>query len=111
MLPCRQRRTMRLRSSQFVFLLLLTCSVQHWEHPALHLTQTAAAGQTSALTKRDHAPLRELQTSSPTLASVLSSTGGRLDAAAAAAQRTVWTMRLPAQACVAMAAHTSFLRA
>ena len=103
---------MRLRSSQFVFLLLLVCSVQTRESFALHLMAGAAFEpastemqpcETQSTTARQNLPA-----GSPTVRPVPER---HLDAASVAAEKTPWSMRRPALASAAVSSFTGFLRA
>jgi hypothetical protein len=103
---------MRLRSSQFVFLMLLICSVQVREECAWHLRDGAVSSRSaSALQQRDAAAssARQLNRLHLELERLMPSTS--LSAEAMELRRTVWTMRNPAQDSAAIASHTSFLRA
>jgi hypothetical protein len=103
---------MRLRSSQFVFLMLLVCSVQVREEYALHMMTGVVSGRIAGAThlretaaayaKPDHLLRRLIQSpAQPT----------QLDSASAAAHRAPWTMRNPALEATALVSFTSFLRA
>jgi hypothetical protein len=103
---------MRLRSSQFVFLLLLICSVQVREECAWHLRDRATSSRSaSALQQRDAAATsaRQLNRLHLELERLTPSTS--LSAEAIELHRTAWTMRAPAKRSTAIASHTSFLRA
>jgi hypothetical protein len=103
---------MRLRSSQFVFLMLLICSVQVREEYAWHLRDGAVSSRASSPAQQREAAARsarqlnrlclELERLSPAMS---------LSAAAMEAHRTVWTMPRPARESAAIVSHTSFLRA
>jgi hypothetical protein len=103
---------MRLRSSQFVFLMLLICSVQVREEYAWHLRDGAVSSRASSPAQQREAAANsarqlnrlclELERLSPSL---------RLSSAAMEVERTVWTMSRPALESTAMVSHTSFLRA
>jgi hypothetical protein len=103
---------MRLRSSQFVFLLLLVCSAQIHGDSASQLLSAAMQAQSAAVSTSSEdgsaiaSPLRhsaaDFTPSSATL---------RLDSAALAAHRIAWTMRRPASHSAAITSFTGFLRA
>ncbi len=103
---------MRLRSSQFVFLLLLVCSVQLREEYASNLMAGAIAGRSTVTAQHREAastaaePSRRLNLHLVRPAQMV-----RLSPAAAAAHGIVWSMARPALAAAATFSHTSFLRA
>ncbi len=100
---------MRLRSSQFVLLLLIACSVQIREECALRwVEQTVFGGSVRALVSR------EVKTQAGHFDS-LSKPRHRLASfdlppAAVAAQRVPWVMRRPASDFTAVAIYTGLLR-
>lgn len=103
---------MRLRSTQFVFLLLLVCSVQHREQCALHLLSSDISGQAANEPQRSTIaaaaaarPTPALQGRDPYTREI------RLDAASLAAHSTVWTVRRPARESAAVSSFTGFRRA
>ena len=103
---------MRLRSSKFVFLLLLVCSVQTREEFALHLTASSVSGRAGTEAQHREAGSADLRRSLPaSLPVVPSARQTRLSAASRAAHRTPWAMRRPALASVAVSSFTGFLRA
>ncbi len=103
---------MRLRSSKFVFLLLLVCSVQTREEFALHLIGSSVAKRAGTEAQHREAGSADLRRSLPASPPVDASTPEtRLDAASRAAHRTPWSMRRPALASAAISSFTGFLRA
>jgi hypothetical protein len=103
---------MRLRSSQFVFLLLLVCSVQIREEYASQLMADAIAGRTTLASQRNEAstapaePIDRLNLHRARPAQTL-----RLDPSALAAHRVAWTVRRPLRESAAVVSFTGFLRA
>ena len=102
---------MRLRSSQFVFLMLLLCSVQIRQEYALQLITDAISGHSDA-----PAPQREVirnpgQAFLPS-ASVVSDRQGSLGLPpqAIAAESVNWAMPHPAFASAAVSSYTGLLR-
>ncbi len=103
---------MRLRSSQFVFLMLLICSVQVREECAWHLRDGAISSRAaSASQQRDAASTTARQLSLLHLQLERLTPAISLSSEAIELHRTVWTMRTPAQGSTAIASHTSFVRA
>lgn len=103
---------MRLRSPQFVFLLLLVCSVQHREKCALQLMGGAHAGLASNDQQYyDIDPAIALPNRSASLSADQPAPETRLDPAALRAHSTPWAMRRPALASAAVSSFTGFLRA
>jgi hypothetical protein len=103
---------MRLRSSQFVFLVLLICSVQVREECAWHLRDRATSSRSaSAAQQRDAASTTARQLSKLHLELERLTPTTRLTPEAEELHRAVWTMPSPAQGSTAIARHTSFLRA
>jgi len=107
---------MRLRSSQFVFLLLLACSAQMCDVYASQLLAQANDGavqsQTPALaTARTDPSADASRLSRPAARLTRAGVAFNLDPAARAAHRVVWTMRRPASHSVAVTRFTGFLRA
>ncbi len=102
---------MRLRSSQFVFLLLIACSVQIREEHALRWAEQAISGASvRALTVYEvfnQAGVSRRSAGQPAVP--VASLG--LPPAALAAKREPWTMRRPASDSASIAAHTGLLRA
>ncbi len=110
--PVRDRLLMRLRSSQFVFLLLLVCSVQNRDVIALHLGAGEVSGSsTGELQQRNVASAAAEQHLPSPLAGDLFPREVPLDAASRAAQATPWSMRRPAMDSAAVSSFTGFLRA
>src|ERR1700761_998459 len=103
---------MRRRSSHFVFLVLLLCSVQLSEDFTLKLANGQVQRRASA------APLRHGIASLPAH-QVIAQAGAdihltmptQLDPAGWTAHRTVWTMSRPASAAASINWHTGLLRA
>jgi hypothetical protein len=103
---------MRLRPSQFVFLMLLICSVQLREEYVWHLRDGAVSSRSTSASQQREAASKsarhltrlclELERLTPAMS---------LSAAALESHRTVWTMSRPALESTAIASHTSFLRA
>ncbi len=102
---------MRLRSTQFVFLLLLACSVQMQGVCAAQLLAEAVGVRTAAQnTRRETAPaIAPAYRSTPRLERPVASNG--LNAAATAAHRVAWGVRGPARESSAVISFTGFLRA
>ena len=102
---------MRLRSSQFVFLMLLLCSVQIRQEYALQLITDAISGHSDA-----SAPQREVirnpgRAFLPSAASASDRQASlSLSPQAIAAERTAWTMPHPASASAAVSRYTGLLR-
>ena len=102
---------MRLRSSKFVFLLLLACSLQTAEEHALRFVTGIVSGRASdasqqramasAVRGHDPSPLMHFEQRTRQI---------RLDAASRAAQNTPWSMRRPALESTAIVSFTGFLR-
>jgi len=103
---------MRLRSSQFVFLMLLICSVQVREECSWHLADGAVTNRTAAAAAQHRATASpsarrmtrlcvELERLTPSM---------RLDSAAREAHQTPWTMAQPAQESASVVSFTSYLR-
>jgi hypothetical protein len=103
---------MRLRSTQFVFLMLVLCSVQIRQEYALQLMADAFAGHS-------HAPAQERKAAAKAAELTRVLTALALPAhptlslapQSIAAERTPWTMSHPASASTAVASHTSLIRA
>jgi hypothetical protein len=102
---------MRLRSSQFVFLLLLACCVQVGDDCASQILSAAVYGQTPASTVRREAPASFVSGRQPGDTRAASSNTLALDSAALASHRTAWTVRRPALDSAAVSSFTGFLRA
>ena len=103
---------MRLRSSQFVFLMLLICSVQVREEYAWRRTEGAVSSRAAGIAQSRPAAassaeqINRLFLTLQRLAPCMS-----LDAASQDLPRTAWTMPSPARESAAIASFTSFLRA
>ena len=99
---------MRLRSTQFVFLMLVLCSVQIRQEYALQLMADVIAGHCEA-------PAQERKTATqvakPTHAPLAARPSLSLAPQSIAAERTAWTMPHPASASAAISSHTGLLRA
>jgi hypothetical protein len=95
---------MRLRSSQFVFLILLACTVQVHQDHALRLmsSQTLAAVQ-----QREAGAAKSLSATLPIDRPAVRSI---LGAHAVGVERTPWLMPHPASASAAVAVFTGLLR-
>jgi len=105
------RSSMRLRSSQFVFLLLLVCSVQTREEYALHLVTDAAAIRSRSLQQQRQTDSAGERHRSPTSSDLeLPAPQTRLDPSSLAATTTPWSMRRPALQSAAVSSFTGFLR-
>jgi hypothetical protein len=98
--------TMRLHSSQFVFLLLLACSLQVREDRALRMMAT----QTRAAVQLGEAALANAGVSQRRAGERVAITTG-LDARELSTERTVWTMPHPAAASASVNSFTGMLRA
>jgi hypothetical protein len=101
---------MRLRSSQFVFLLLLVCSLQIREDYASQLLAQAVAGESSVSPAMQASAPGERSTL-PSADRIRPATTIHLTASSLAAHRTVWTVRRPASHAAAVVSFTGFLRA
>ena len=99
---------MRVRSSQFVFLLLLACSVQLREDRALRLM---AAQTLNASQLREVSVAASRQAEALPLAATQTVRKLSLDAHSAAAEQTPWMMPQPALASTAVHSFTGLLRA
>jgi hypothetical protein len=103
---------MRLRSSQFVFLLLLACSVNLGDDCVAHLLAGSVASPILGTSE-----LREFSAPAPSQRKAATASNLRqvpatsLDPAARAAHRVVWSMRRPASHSAAIISYTGFLRA
>ena len=103
---------MRLRSTQFVFLMLVLCSVQIRQEYALQLMADAIAGhsQTPAHERKTAAKVTEL-THALTALAIPAHPSLSLAPQSIAAERTPWTMPHPASASAAISSYTGLLRA
>lgn len=101
---------MRHRSSQFVFLLLLICSLQVGDSYAMNLAANAVFGNVGAAQRETTRIPRSNATPHPerTLCNPASLS---LDSASRAAHRTPWPMAQPALQATATASNTGLLRA
>ena len=101
---------MRLRSSQFVFLLLIACSVQIQEEHALGwMQQTVAGSSTRNAIPRDamaSAAPSAFHSAKPVVRRALCD----LPPATLALRRKPWTMTPPAMDSAAVLVHTGLLR-
>jgi len=103
---------MRLRSSQFVFLMLLVCSVQIRQEYALQLMADAISGRTSTASQQRETPSKAVEASSHSaLPQGNPQEALRLAPAARSAHRVIWTMRRPASDSTAVVSFTGLLRA
>ena len=103
---------MRLRSTQFVFLMLVLCSVQIRQEYALQLMADAIAGRCEAPAheRKASAKVAELSHALTALA-IPAHPSQSLAPRSIAAERIAWTMPHPASASTAVASHTSLIRA
>lgn len=102
--------SMRLRSSQFVFLLLIACSVQIREEHALRWMQQAISGDSGrSFTLREASQTCQPRSFASDQAWPPSLLG--LLPAALAARQAPWAMRQPASDFTSVAVHTGLLRA
>lgn len=102
---------MRLRSSQFVFLLLLVCSVQSRDGYALHVVAGAVSGRTSNKSELLEVASAVVQRNSPASPRVdLPAVETRLDSASLAANSIPWPMRRPALESAGVSSFTGLLR-
>ncbi len=100
---------MRLRSSQFVFLMLLVCSLRIGEEYAAQLTATVAGSVTSAAWTRECLAAHAEPGISLNLRAARDPRK-QLSSAARSAHRAAWTMPPPASASAAIISHTGLLR-
>ncbi len=101
---------MRLRSSQFVVLLLIACSVQIREERALRwMEQAVSRSSVLALVPRSVTAIAGNAALSAGRTAFFR-TPLQLVSAALAARREPWDMRPPASDSTSVAAHTSLLR-
>ena len=102
---------MRLRSSRFVFLLLLVCSVQGREEYALRLVADAVSGHTCHQQgRRDLDRPIAPRICPASLEPHSRALHTRLDAASLTAHTTPWSMRRPALEAAAVSSFTGFVR-
>ena len=102
---------MRLRSSQFVFLLLIACSVQiRQEHALRWVEQAISGGSTRTFVPRESAA-DATRCKSSAEQSVYRLAPLDLLPAALAARREPWTMRHPASDSASVATCTGLFRA
>ena len=108
---CRMPSIMRLRSSQFVFLLLIACSVQIREERALRWIEQAISGGSTRTFVQREAAADEVRpnSSAEQVASRLAPLG--LLPSALAVRREPWAMPHPASASAAVVACTGLFRA
>ena len=103
---------MRLRSSQFAFLLLLVCTVQIRADYASELIARAGyAGVLAVSTTQAEASALRSRVSPAERVRPAPGADRRLDAAERFSQRVVWSVRQPARASAAIYSFTGFLRA
>ena len=107
---------MRLRSSQFVFLLLLACSAQIHDVYASQLLAQAIDGamQSQSIAvgaARTDASSIASRLSRPAPRLTRSGSAFNLDPASLASHRVAWTVRRPARDSAAIISFTGFLRA
>jgi len=102
---------MRHRSSQFVFMLLLICSLQVGDGYAMNLAASAVFGYAGSGSQYEDARnIRTNVTPQPEL-TLRNAESLSLDAASRAAHRTPWPMAQPALQATATASNTALLRA
>jgi hypothetical protein len=102
---------MRLRSSHFVFVVVLLCSVQLKDNFTLQLVNGEISRRSNGASQRHSItalPVSEAVTHVSTGHLVVSASP---DSAGWTAYRAAWTMPLPAHAAAAVSNHTSLLRA
>lgn len=103
---------MRLRYSQFVFLLLLVCSVQNPQDYAQSPMAGPAFDRSSLESQHSETdPSVVRRSRSASMPARVSAPETSLDPASRRAHSTPWEMRRPAQASAAVASFTGFLRA
>ena len=103
---------MRLRSSHFVFVVVLLCSVQLKDNFTLQLVNGEVSRRSSAASQRrgiTALPAGEAGPHGDSTGRLAIPT--RLKPAGRTASRVAWTMPLPAHAAAAVSNHTSLLRA
>jgi hypothetical protein len=103
---------MRLRSSHFVFVVVLLCSVQLKDDFTLQLVNGEISRRSNGASQRrgiTALPAGEAVALGGSTGHIAVPT--RLDSAGWTAYRVVWTMRRPAHAATAVSNHTSLLRA
>ena len=105
-------KLMRLRSSQFVFLMLLICSVQVREEYARSLRDDAPSSRPAASSHHREEVAESARPLTPlNVHFERRNTTKSQDAAAQKASRTPWTMPPPALGSAALVSFTGFLRA
>ncbi|SNT01029.1 hypothetical protein SAMN05421770_103446 [Granulicella rosea] len=103
---------MRLRSSQFVFLVVLLCSVQFGGDCTLHLLADAVCDRTWIAASRGETQSASItQDNRQTLGAHAARQPEELTAESLSVHRSVWTMRSPASDAAAIAHRTGLLRA
>ena len=103
---------MRLRSSHFVFVVVLLCSVQLKDNFTLQLVNGEISRRSNGASQRHGItalPASAAVTHGGSTARLTVPT--RLNPAGRTASRVAWTMPLPAHAAAAVSNHTSLLRA
>ena len=103
------RLLMRLRSSQFVFLLLLLCSVQLRDGYTLRTLDGFISDHTGSVRERQEQAAARQRGTSVQAAQALAHTV--LISPPASTRQTPWPMPAPARAAAAVQSHTSLRRA
>jgi hypothetical protein len=103
---------MRLRSSHFVFVVVLLCSVQVRDTFSLQLVNGEVSRRTNGASQRHGITALPATEAGPHGDSITRlAVPTRLNPAGWTAYRVAWTMRRPAHAAAAVSNHTSLLRA
>jgi hypothetical protein len=103
---------MRLRSSHFVFLVLLLCSVQLRDGLALQVVEGAISDRSGSASQRHEASaIRARHLGPADLAGSRVDPGTTLEAASLKAHRAPWPMRQPDREAAAISSYTGFIRA
>ena len=101
---------MRLRSSQFVFLLLLVCSVQVTEQYTLNMIAATASGSPVASQQRREVVSSAAMQHLPPILRIARSLPTGLDSAFQATDGAPQGMQRPASEAAAVSSYTSFQR-
>lgn len=102
---------MRLRSSHFVLLMLLVCSVQIRQEYAVQLIADAISGRTAVASQERQVAAKSAKHTHPFASQRRDTASAALSPAARAAHRVTWTMPYPASASTAVASFTGLHRA
>jgi hypothetical protein len=103
---------MRLRSSHFVFVVVLLCSVQIRDNFTLQLVNGEVSRRSNGASQRHGIAALPTSEAGPHTGSTSHlAVPTRLDPAGWTAYRVAWAMPLPASAAAAVSNHTSLLRA